>query len=107
MAEALAGVAMRAPIVPLVANVMAGPLKDPAAIRESLVRQVTGTVRWRECVTFMAEDSVSFFAELGSGKVLSGLARRIAPDATALAAGTPEEIAALADRISAGCANGG
>jgi [acyl-carrier-protein] S-malonyltransferase len=101
MAEALAGVAMQAPMVPLVANVTAGPLKDPAAIRASLVRQVTGTVRWRECVAFMAEGGVSFFAELGSGKVLSGLARRIAPDVTALAAGTPEEIAALAGRISA------
>ena len=100
MAEALASVAMRAPMVPLVANVAAGPLKDPAAIRDSLVRQVTGTVRWRECVAFMADNGVSFFAELGSGKVLSGLARRIAPDATALAAGTPEEIAALAGQIS-------
>jgi [acyl-carrier-protein] S-malonyltransferase len=100
MAEALAGVAMQAPVVPLVANVTAGPLKDPAAIRDSLVRQVTGTVRWRECVAFMAANGVSCFAELGSGKVLSGLARRIAPDVTALAAGTPEEIAALAERIS-------
>jgi len=101
MAEALAGVAMQAPTVPLVANVTAGPLKEPAAIRASLVRQVTATVRWRECVAFMAEGGVSFFAELGSGKVLSGLARRITPDVTALAAGTPEEIAALAGRISA------
>ena len=107
MAEALARVAMRAPMVPLVANVTAGPLKDPAAIRDSLVRQVTGTVRWRECVAFMAENGVSLFAELGSGKVLSGLARRIAPDVTALAAGTPEEIAALAGRISAYSAYGG
>jgi [acyl-carrier-protein] S-malonyltransferase len=88
-------------LVPLVANVTAGPLKDPEAIRASLVRQVTGTVRWRECVSFMAGGGVSLFAELGSGKVLSGLARRIAPDAAAVAAGTPEEIAALAGRISA------
>jgi acyl transferase domain-containing protein len=91
---------MKPPVVPLVANVTAGAVKDPAAIRESLVRQVTATVRWRECVAFMANDGVSFFAELGSGKVLSGLARRIAPDATAVAAGTPDEIAALASQHS-------
>jgi [acyl-carrier-protein] S-malonyltransferase len=65
------------------------------------VRQVTATVRWRECVSFMAGRRRVVFAELGSGKVLSGLARRIAPDATAVAAGTPDEIAALADQISA------
>ena len=101
MAEALEAVEMQPPMVPLVANVTAGPLKDPEAIRASLVRQVTGTVRWRECVSFMAEGGVSLFAELGSGKVLSGLAKRIAPDAAAVAAGTPEEIAVLAGRISA------
>jgi [acyl-carrier-protein] S-malonyltransferase len=101
MAEALEQVAMKPPAVPLVANVTAGPLKEPAAIRASLVRQVTGTVRWRECVTAMADGGVTMFAELGSGKVLSGLAKRIAPEATTLSAGTPEEIAALADGISA------
>jgi [acyl-carrier-protein] S-malonyltransferase len=94
-------VEMQPPVVPLVANVTAGALKDPAAIRASLVRQVTATVRWRECIGFMAGEGVQLFAELGSGKVLSGLARRIAPDATAVAAGTPEEIAALARQISA------
>jgi [acyl-carrier-protein] S-malonyltransferase len=101
MAEALENVEMKPPVVPLVANVTAGVLKDPAAIRASLVRQVTATVRWRECVSVMAAGGVTVFAELGSGKVLSGLARRIAPDATAVAAGTPDEIAALASRISA------
>lgn len=101
MAEALEHVEMKPPVVPLVANVTAGALKDPAAIRESLVRQVTATVRWRECVAVMASGGVSFFAELGSGKVLSGLAKRTAPDATAVAAGTPDEIAALARQLSA------
>jgi [acyl-carrier-protein] S-malonyltransferase len=101
MAEALENVEMKPPVVPLVANVTAGVLKDPAAIRASLVRQVTATVRWRECVSVMAAGGVTVFAELGSGKVLSGLARRIAPDATAVAAGTPDEIAALAGQISA------
>jgi [acyl-carrier-protein] S-malonyltransferase len=101
MAEALAGVEMQAPQVPLVANVTARALKDPAAIRASLVRQVTGTVRWRECVGFMASEGVQTFVELGNGKVLSGLAKRIAPEVTALAAGTPEEIDALARQLSA------
>jgi [acyl-carrier-protein] S-malonyltransferase len=101
MAQALENVEMKAPVVPLVANVTASALKDPAAIRASLVRQVTATVRWRECVAAMASGGVSLFAELGSGKVLSGLARRIAPDATAVSAGTPDEIAALAGQISA------
>jgi [acyl-carrier-protein] S-malonyltransferase len=102
MAEALERVEMQPPVVPLVANVTAGALKDPGAIRASLVRQVTGTVRWRESTLFMAAEGVLFFAELGSGKVLSGLAKRIAPEATAVAAGTPDDIAALASRISAG-----
>ncbi|HUE46423.1 MAG TPA: ACP S-malonyltransferase [Aestuariivirgaceae bacterium] len=101
MAEALETVDMKPPVVPLMANVTARALKDPAAIRAGLVRQVTATVRWRECVSVMANDGVSFFAELGSGKVLSGLAKRIAPDATAVSAGTPDEIAALASQISA------
>jgi [acyl-carrier-protein] S-malonyltransferase len=99
MAEALVKVEMRSPAVPLVANVTAGPLHDPAAIREALVRQVTSTVRWRECVGFMASQGVTVFAELGSGKVLSGLAKRIAPEATALAAETPEEVASLAGTL--------
>jgi [acyl-carrier-protein] S-malonyltransferase len=101
MAEALAGVEMQAPEVPLVANVTAQALKDPAAIRASLVRQVTGTVRWRECVGFMVREGVQTLFELGSGKVLSGLAKRIAPEVTALAAGTPEEIDAVARQLSA------
>ncbi|MFW6076525.1 MAG: ACP S-malonyltransferase [Hyphomicrobiales bacterium] len=101
MAGALAGVKMKSPMVPLVANVTAAPVKETKAIRECLVRQVTGTVRWRECTAFMADGGVTFFAELGSGKVLSGLAKRIAPEATAVAAGTPDEIAALASQISA------
>jgi [acyl-carrier-protein] S-malonyltransferase len=100
MEEALRTVEMRAPAVPLVANVTAGPLHDPAAIREALVEQVTGTVRWRECVSFMAAQGVDLFAELGSGKVLTGLAKRIAPEAVAVAAESPEEIAALARMLA-------
>jgi [acyl-carrier-protein] S-malonyltransferase len=78
MREALAKVAMHPPAVPVVANVEAAPLSDPAAIRDALVRQVTGTVRWRECVAYMAGQGVDRFHEIGAGKVLTGLVKRIA-----------------------------
>lgn len=95
MREALARVAMRAPAVPVVANVEAAPLTDPARIRDALVRQVTATVRWRECVAAMAGQGVDRFYEIGAGKVLTGLVRRIAPGATGTAIGTPEDVAAF------------
>ena len=95
MRDALAKVAMRAPAVPVVANVEAAPLTDPAAIRDALVRQVTATVRWRECVAAMAGQGVDRFYEIGAGKVLTGLVRRIAPAATGAAIGTPEDVAAF------------
>lgn len=94
MRMALADVKMAAPVVPVMANVGAAPLKDVAAIRDSLVAQVTGTVRWRECVTAMAGAGVTHFYEIGAGKVLGGLIRRIADGATVSAIGTPEEIEA-------------
>ncbi len=93
MAEALAKTQMRAPVVPVIANVKAGPLADADAIRAALVAQVTGTVRWRECVAYMAGQGATLFAEIGSGKVLTGLAKKNAPGAAALAIGTPEDIA--------------
>ncbi|MCA0432656.1 MAG: ACP S-malonyltransferase [Proteobacteria bacterium] len=96
MAEALGKVEMKPPAVPLVANVKAATLTDPAAIRASLVEQVTGTVRWRECVAFMAGEGVTSFVEIGAGKVLTGLAKKNAPGATALAIGTPDDVAAAA-----------
>ena len=99
MAEALSKVTMNAPVVPVVANVGAAPLTDPAAIRESLVAQVTGTVRWRECVGFMAAQGVTRFYEIGAGKVLTGLSKKNAPDATAFAVNTAEDIAAAAAQI--------
>lgn len=95
MAEALENTPPRAPIVPLVANVSAAKATDPAEIRDLLVRQVTAMVRWRECVSAMAELGCDTFVELGAGKVLSGLARRIAPDAATLSAATPAEIEAV------------
>ncbi|HEX8164710.1 MAG TPA: ACP S-malonyltransferase [Beijerinckiaceae bacterium] len=95
MREALGRVAMRAPAVPVVANVEAAPLTDPERIRDALVRQVTATVRWRECVAFMAGNGVDRFVEVGAGKVLTGLVRRIAPGATGAAIGTPEDVQAF------------
>ena len=95
MAEALATVTMHAPKVPVVANVTAAPVTDPAEIRDLLVRQVTGTVRWRECVLTMRDAGVVTLVELGSGKVLSGLARRIDKSLSGSAVGTPAEVEAF------------
>ncbi len=101
MREALAKVDIKAPAAPLVANVHAVEITHPEAIREGLVAQVTGSVRWRESVAYMAGEGVSAFYELGSGKVLSGLVKRIAPEATGTAVGTPSDIAALGGTFSA------
>lgn len=95
MADALAGVEIHEPAVPLVANVRAEPVTMPGAIRQFLVEQVTGSVRWRESVRFMAEQGVTEFWEIGAGKALGGMIRRIAPGAETKAVGTPEDIAAL------------
>ncbi|MDT1061086.1 ACP S-malonyltransferase [Paracoccus sp. CPCC 101403] len=95
MAEALARVEITAPAVPVVANVRAAPVTDPAMIRQLLVEQVTGSVRWRESVAFMAGASVTEFWEIGSGKALSGMIKRIAKDAVTRNIGTPADIAAL------------
>jgi [acyl-carrier-protein] S-malonyltransferase len=95
MAEALRGVAFHAPKIPLVANVSASPLTDPRAIRESLVAQVTGTVRWRESIAYMAAEGVTRFVEIGAGKVLAGLVKRIAGGASAISVGSPADIEAF------------
>jgi [acyl-carrier-protein] S-malonyltransferase len=95
MRAALASVPVQAPAVPVLANVTATPLSDPDAIRDSLVAQVTGTVRWREGVEAMAAAGVTRFVEIGAGKVLAGLIKRIAPDATTVSIGTPDDIAAF------------
>ncbi len=96
MAEALADVAIRPPVVPLVANVTADLVTDPEVIRRLLVEQVTGAVRWRESVLKMAEQGVSELVELGAGKVLSGLAKRIHGDLTARSVQGPADIEAFA-----------
>ncbi len=95
MAEAFANTPPRAPIVPLIANVSAAKATDPAEIRDLLVSQITATVRWRESVLTMAELGVDSFVELGTGKVLAGLIKRIVPEAATFSAGTPAEIEAL------------
>jgi [acyl-carrier-protein] S-malonyltransferase len=95
MAEALSNVTMNAPKVPLVANVVASAVTDPEVIRDLLVKQVTGTVRWREGVLYMKEQGVGQLVELGAGKVLSGLAKRIDKELSGVAVGTPADIDAF------------
>jgi [acyl-carrier-protein] S-malonyltransferase len=95
MAQALATAEVRAPNVPVVANVLARPVSDASEIVRCLIKQVTGTVRWRESVAFMAQAGVATFYEVGAGKVLSGLVKRIASGAAGIAVGTPEDIAAV------------
>ena len=95
MAEALSQVEVRRPRVPLVANVLAEPISDPAAIVRALTQQVTDTVRWRESVLFMVSAGVTVFYEVGAGRVLTGLIKRIAEGATASTVGAPDDIAAF------------
>ena len=92
MAEALANVTISAPVVPVVANVTASAVSDPNAIRRLLVEQVTGMVRWRECVLYMKEQGVERLVEVGSGKVLAGLTKRIDKDLAAVSVGTPADV---------------
>ena len=92
MADALAKVAIVAPKVPLVCNVTAKPIVSPDDIRARLVEQVTGAVRWRECVLTMAAAGATEFVEIGAGKVLTGLLKRIAETATGRTVGTPDEV---------------
>jgi [acyl-carrier-protein] S-malonyltransferase len=95
MAAALASVTVKAPVVPVVANVTARPVTEPAEIVRRLIEQVTGTVRWRDSVAFMAGQGVTTFYEVGSGKVLSGLVKRIAAGAAGVAIGSPDDVAAF------------
>jgi [acyl-carrier-protein] S-malonyltransferase len=95
MAAALAEVAVKPPVVPIVANVLARPVSDPGDIVRALVAQVTGTVRWRESIAFMAAAGVTTFYEVGAGKVLSGLVKRIVDGASGVPIGTPGDIAAF------------
>ncbi len=92
MEEALAGAALSSPRVPLVANVLASAISDPEEIRARLVEQVTGQVRWRESMVYLADAGVDLLIEVGNGKVLSGLAKRIDPRLSALSVGKPADI---------------
>jgi [acyl-carrier-protein] S-malonyltransferase len=95
MADALGKVPIAAPAVPVVANVLAQPSTDPRELSRNLVAQVTGTVRWRESVLFMAQAGVTTFFEVGSGKVLTGLVKRIVDGCTGVSIGTPDDVAAF------------
>ena len=95
MAEALAEVALGRPVVPLIANVSAEPVRDPAVIRGMLVKQVTSMVRWRETVVYLRSQEVELLAELGAGKVLTGLTRRIDRELQAVSVQMPDEIEAF------------
>jgi [acyl-carrier-protein] S-malonyltransferase len=99
MAEALATVAKQAPKVPVLANVSVSPLTDPDAIAASLVAQVTGQVRWRESVEWFAANGVTTLYEIGSGKVLTGLAKRISKDVAGVAVNTADDVDALATAL--------
>jgi [acyl-carrier-protein] S-malonyltransferase len=95
MKDALSVASVKPPVVPVVANVLASPITDPAEIVRRLVEQVTGTVRWRESIAHMASQGVTTFYELGAGKVLSGLVKRIAAGAIGIAIGNPADVAAF------------
>jgi [acyl-carrier-protein] S-malonyltransferase len=95
MEEALAATAISPPAIPLIANVTAAPVGDPTVIRRLLVEQVTAMVRWRETILTMKSDDVDRVIELGSGKVLSGLVRRIDGEMSGMSVGTPVEVEAL------------
>ncbi|MCB1499155.1 MAG: ACP S-malonyltransferase [Bauldia sp.] len=100
MAEALSGVTINVPAAAVVANVTARPETDPEAIRRNLIQQVTGMVRWRESIGYLAGAGVDTFVEVGAGKVLSGLAKRIAEGVETMTAGTPEDIASAAVKLA-------
>ena len=100
MAEALAAAVIVAPRAPLVANITARPVLEPETIRRLLVEQITGRVRWRESIEWLAgEGGVTRFAEAGAGKVLTGMAKRIAPDADSVALNTPADLEAFAKSL--------
>src|SRR3978361_133605 len=101
MAQALAGVTIHQPASPLVSNVLAAPITDPDEIRRRLIEQVTGTVRWRESGAYMAAQGVTRVFEIGAGRVLSGLVKRIADGAVGISVGGPGDIAAAKDAMAA------
>lgn len=99
MMKALSDIEIKAPSVPVIANVTAEPTSDPVAIRQHLIEQVCGQVRWRESVEFMAVQGIELTVEAGAGKVLSVMNRRTAKDIEGLTLGTPEDIESVAKRL--------
>lgn len=99
MAEALSGIQINAPSAPLVANVRAEAVTDPDVIRLLLVEQITGRVRWRESVAWMSDNGVEQFVEVGAGKALSGMIRRISRQADVAAVGKPADVAGFVEKI--------
>jgi [acyl-carrier-protein] S-malonyltransferase len=100
MEAALAGIDLKAPSVPLVSNVTAAPVTDPAEIRRRLVEQVTGMVRWRESIVWLSRTGIDQFVEVGAGKVLSGLTRRIVPGAAVFSVVTPRDVDQLVANLA-------
>jgi [acyl-carrier-protein] S-malonyltransferase len=92
MRRALDDVEVKAPVVPVVANITAEAVSDPGTIRDLLVRQITGSVRWRESVLYMKQHGVTQLVECGAGTVLAGMTKRIDAEITATSLGTPENI---------------
>ncbi|GGB43034.1 malonyl CoA-acyl carrier protein transacylase [Roseibium aquae] len=101
MADALANADIRPPVVPVVVNVLAAPVTDPSELRSRLVEQVTGTVRWRESMQWLTSNGVTQFAEIGAGKVLTGMMKRIERSATAQAVNSADDIDTLLQGLSA------
>jgi [acyl-carrier-protein] S-malonyltransferase len=100
MANALAGIDIRKPDMPLVPNVLAHPLQDPTEIRQRLIEQVTGRVRWRESIEWLGRNGVTRLVELGAGRVLTGLAKRIVPEVKTFAVGTADELKAFVSELA-------
>jgi [acyl-carrier-protein] S-malonyltransferase len=100
MANALASAKIHPPAVPVVVNVTARPLSDATEIRQRLVEQITGTVRWRESIAWLGENGATRFVEVGAGKILSGLCKRTVPEAKAISVGTPDDVKAIAAELN-------
>jgi [acyl-carrier-protein] S-malonyltransferase len=101
MADALEALTLNPPLAPIVSNVMAAPVTDPAEIKSLLVRQVTGVVRWRESVAYMVDHGAETLFEIGAGRVLTGIAKRVRAKADARSIGSPDEVNAFGEWLKA------
>jgi [acyl-carrier-protein] S-malonyltransferase len=101
MADALEALALNPPLAPIISNVMAAPVMDPDEIKSLLVRQVTGVVRWRESVAYMVDNGAETLFEIGAGRVLTGIAKRVRAKADARSIGSPDEVKAFGEWLKA------